>query len=682
MSIQNIMNFPKTKKEEISDEMFGIKVNDPYRWLEDASDPEVREWIDTQNKYTDNALRNETFEAFSDELVKNFKVTTFSNPIPRKGKYFYSERLPDEDHGVLYMKVGIEGAPVKLIDTNGMNSDNTISLDYWRISRTGKYIAYGLSQGGDEMPTLYVKDTDTNKNLDDKILRCRNAQATWLPDDSGFFYCRHPMPGTVPKNEEHLHTKVYFHKLGDDPKSDELIFGKDRPKDDMINLSISMDGKYLAIGASQKWTENDIYIYDRETKKTTPFVVGVHAQFSGFFLNDSVIIRTNYKANNYLVLSMPIESMFIPIDEWKEIIPESEYLLESLSPTKDRILAEYLVNACAKVEIFNHDGQKQGEIPLPPYSTLSEISANREESEFFYGVTSFTIPRITYQYIPDESRFVEYRKMDNPISPDDYVVKQEWYTSKDSTRVPMFLFHRKDIVLDTAHATILYGYGGFGNVINPCFKRGFVPWLEHGGILAVANIRGGGEFGDDWHKGGIKENKQNSFDDFISAGEFLIKQGYTDSKHLGILGGSNGGLLVSVVAIQRPDLFKAVCSQVPLTDMVRFPMFGMAMRWIHEYGNPENEEDLKNIMKWSPYHNVKDKKEYPAFLFTTAEKDSRVDPLHSRKMTAILQAVNKKNDILLYTEKEAGHGSGKPVKKMVESQALILSFFAEKISLL
>ncbi|MBI5151722.1 MAG: S9 family peptidase [Candidatus Pacebacteria bacterium] len=675
------MNFPKTKKEEISDEMFGINVADSYRWLENADSHYVKEWIEAQNKHTDNALRNEIFEVFTDELVKNFKVTTFSNPVPRRGKYFYSERHPDEDHGVLYMKVGIDGAPVKLVDPNGMNSDNTISLDYWRISRTGKYIAYGLSQGGDEMSTLYIKDTDTNKNLADKILQCRNAQATWLPDDSGFFYCRYPEPGTVPKNEEHLHTKVYFHKLGDDPKRDDLIFGKDRPKDDMLVLSLSLDGRYLAISAAQKWTENDIYIYNHETKKTMPFVVGVHAQFSGFFLKDRVIIRTNYKANNYRVLSMPIESMFTPIDEWKEIIPESEYLLESLSPTRDRILAEYLANTCAKVEIFDHDGQHHGEIPLPPYSTLSGISTNREEDEFFYGVTSFTVPKIIYRYIPEENKFVEYRKMDNPINPDDYAVKQEWYTSKDSTRVPMFIFHRKDIAPNTAHATILYGYGGFGHIESPSFKRGFVPWLEHGGIFAVVNIRGGGEFGDDWHKGGIKENKQNSFDDFISAGEFLIKQRYTDSKHLGILGGSNGGLLVSAVAIQRSDLFKAVCSRVPLTDMVRFPMFGMAMRWIHEYGNPKNEEDLKNIVKWSPYHNVKDEKEYPAFLFTTAEKDSRVDPLHSRKMTAMLQSVNKENDVLLFTEKEAGHGSGKPIKKIVEPQALILTFFANKLGL-
>lgn len=675
------MNFPKTKKEEIVDDIFGIKVADPYRWLEDANSLEVKEWIDAQNTHTDKSLRNKTLETFSDELVKNFKVTTFSNPIPIKGKYFYYERQPDEDQDAFYMKVGIDGVPVKLVDPNGMNSSNTISLDYCFISRTGKYLAYGLSQGGDEMPTIHIRDINSGEDLEEKIPRCKTACVRWLPDDSGFFYKRNPAEGNVPKNEEHLHSKVYFHRLGDDPKSDELIFGKDRPKDDMIELSSSLDGRYLAVSVSQKWTENDVYIYDGETKKTTPFIVGVPAQFYGLFLKDKVIIRTNYKANNYRVLSMPIESMFTPIEEWKEIIPEREYVLESLSQTKDKILAEYLVNACSKVEIFDHEGHLQGEIPLPPYSAIAGVSTNREESEFFYGISSFTLTKTTYRYVPDENKFVEYRKIDNPINSDDYIVKQEWYTSKDGTSIPIFIFHRKDISPNTVHATILYGYGGFGSIESPSFKRGFVPWLERGGIFAVANIRGGGEFGEEWHKGAIKEKKQNSFDDFISAGEYLIEQGYTSAEHLGILGGSNGGLLVSAVATQRPDLFKAVCSRVPLTDMVRFPLFGMALRWVHEYGNPKNEEELKNILKWSPYHNVKDGTEYPTFLFTTAEKDSRVDPLHSRKVTALLQSVSKKNEILLFTEKEAGHGSGKPIKKIVESQALTLAFFAKNLGL-
>jgi prolyl oligopeptidase len=286
-----------------------------------------------------------------------------------------------------------------------------------------------------------------------------------------------------------------------------------------------------------------------------------------------------------------------------------------------------------------------------------------------------------YRFNPDNQQFEIYRTADNPIDPKQYITKQEWCASKDGTKIPMFIVHKKGMLLNGANPAILLGYGGLNISQTPNFDRGLVPWLERGGIYAIANIRGGGEFGEKWHKGGIKENKQNSFDDFIAAGEHLINQKYTDANHLGILGMSNGGLLVSAVAVQRPDLFKAVCARVPLTDMVRFPKFGMAVRWVHEYGNPEVKDDLQRILAWSPYHNVKEGVEYPNMLFTTADKDTRVDPMHARKMTALLQSVNKENEILLFTETEAGHGAGKPVSKIVESQSLVLAFFAEKLNL-
>jgi prolyl oligopeptidase len=373
--------------------------------------------------------------------------------------------------------------------------------------------------------------------------------------------------------------------------------------------------------------------------------------------------------------------MHKPLDEWKEFIPERKFLLETVRITKSKILIEYLVNACSEVVTFDYEGKETGKIPLPPYSTLAGISSRKDEEEFFYGVETFVFPKIVYRYDPSAMDYLEWRRTDNPIQPDDYVVKQEWYVSKDGTKVSMFVFHKKGLTFDESNPTILYGYGGFAKNETPLFMRNWVPWIERGGIFAVANIRGGGEFGEQWHKDGIKENKQNSFDDFIAAGEYLISQKYTNKGHLGILGVSNGGLLVSAVAVERPDLFNAVCARVPLTDMVRFPKFGIAMRWIHEYGNPDIVEDLKNILKWSPYHNVREGIEYPNFLFTTANKDTRVDPLHARKMTARLQEVNKKNEVLLYTEMDAGHGAGKPIVKIVESQALVISFFAGQLDL-
>lgn len=671
----------EANKNNIFDEINGIKVSDPYRWLEDVENAEVQEWINSQNKETDTALRKGLFDEFSSELVKNFKVVNFSNPVPAKGKYFYTERQPDEDQAVLYVRKGLDGEPTIIFDPNGKRDGNAVTIDYWFESRSGKYIAYGISEGGDEMATLYVKDTDTNTELSDKIIHCRYSTVKWLPDDSGFFYTRNARPGTVPKNEEHLHVKVYFHKIGNNPDDDELVFGGDRPKDDMIGITLSPDGKYLGIQASTTWTENEIYVFNTETRTVKPIVTGIPAKFSGTFLNDKVLLDTNYKANNYRVLQSPYEDMYRPVDEWKEFIPEREFVLETLRATKSKVLVEYLVNACSEVHAFDHGGKEMEKIPLPAYSSLAGISARISEEEFFYGVESFVFPKITYRFDPINQGYGEYRKTDNPINPEEYEVKQEWYESKDGTKVPIFIFHKKGIELNFKNPTILYGYGGFGSNQTPSFMRNWVPWIERNGIFAIANIRGGGEFGEKWHKGGIKEHKQNSFDDFIAAGEYLIAQKYTNSEHLGILGGSNGGLLVSAVGVQRPDLFKAVCSRVPLTDMVRFPLFGIAVRWVHEYGNPEVKEDLERILKWSPYHNVKEDVEYPNFFFTTANKDTRVDPLHARKMAARLQEVSKDNQVLVFTEMEAGHGPGKPIAKIVESQALIISFFAEMLGL-
>lgn len=676
------MNFPEAKQENEQTKIFDITINDPYRWLENAENQETKKWVDSQNAYVDSSLRNNIFEAFSLNLVENFRTIEFSTPIPVKRKYFYAERKSDEDQFVIYMKQNIDDpSPIRLVDPNGLTADNTVSVDFWSVSRTGKYIAYGISQGGNEMPTMHIKNTETEEDILDQIPRCKNAQVKWLLDDSGFFYKRNPRAGTVQKNEEHLHSKVYFHKLGDNPEDDILIFGSNRPKDDMLSLSLSRDGRYLAIQVSQNWVQNDVFVYDRDTRKTTPLTTGIPAIFSVFFLENVVLLYTNYKANNYRVLSAPISSFSTPIDQWKELIPEKERILQSITPTQDKILAEYLVDVCSKVILFDHNGQQMEEVPLPEYSSLIGVSARNDEQEFFYSVTSFTFPKITYRYIPEENKFIEYRRVANTINPEDYTVKQEWCRSKDDTKVPLFIIYKKDLRVGEPHPTILYGYGGFGSVEKPSFKKNFIPWLERGGIFAVANIRGGAEFGEEWHQQGIKEKKQNSFVDFIAAAEHLIAQKYTDAGHLGILGGSNGGLLVSAVSIQQPELFKAVCARVPLTDMVRFPLFGMALRWIHEYGNPEIKKDLEKILQWSPYHNVKDNIEYPATFFTTANRDARVDPLHARKMTALLQSINKKNNIFLFTEMEAGHGIGKPVKKMIEGQALVLTFFAQELDL-
>lgn len=675
------MNQPQTRKEVVIDVLHGISIPDPYRWLEDGTRADVQAWTTEQNAYVNGLLRGDTQKTFAQELSTYFRIVTFTNPIPVAGRYFYTERQPDEDQSAVYYKQGLEGEPIVLINPNGQREGNTISVDYWLPSWDGKYLVYGVSQGGDEMATIRIRDVNKNEDLPETISHCRHAAVCWTPDNKGFFYTRNRPPAGVSVGEEHLHAKLYYHVLGTNPEQDVCVFGEGRPKDDMMELSMSRDGRYLAIQVTQNWTENDVYLYDTQNKTLRALITGLSAKFSLEFLPTDVLIHTNYKADRYRVLTVPLETVFTSVDTWREFVPEGEHLLEQMRITKDRVLLGYLVNACYDLVSYDYRGNRLSDVSLPPFSSLSDISASPTEHEFFYGVESFIFPCIDYRYNPVTRTSEEYRVTSNPLQPSNYVVKQEWYTSKDGTRVPMFIFHKSSLKFDGPHPTILYAYGGFAANTTPAFMRGWVPWLERGGVFAVANIRGGAEFGEQWHLNGIKEKKQNGFDDFIAAAEYLMSQNYTDAAHLGILGGSNGGLLVSAVAVQRPELYGAVCSRVPLTDMVRFPQFGMAMRWVHEYGDPQIKEELENILKWSPYHNVKPGITYPPILFTTGTKDTRVDPLHARKMAALFQSVASSNPAFIYTEDEAGHGPGKPVVKQVELQSLILTFFAKHLPL-
>lgn len=663
-------------QDPVTETIHGLHITDNFRWLENGRDPAVQDWVKEQNVATEQALKGDSFNFFSQELTKNFKAVTFSLPHLRNNHYFYTERQPDEDHSVLYVKNPLQGESRVLINPNTLSPAKTTSLDDWCVSKRATFLAYGLSEKGDEMSTIYVLRVATGEKMTDVIPRCRYFRAVWAPDESGFFYTRNPEKGAVPENEENLHTKLYFHKLGDDYRNDELIFGKDRPKDDMIGMTVSVDGRYLSISVASTWTKNDLYLYDTQSKTTVPLAVGLEGKFSLRFLQDRVIVVTNYKAPYSRVLSAPLDNFIKPIERWDELIPEGKSPIVSVSATASKLIVEYLVHVCSQVQIYNYEGVFQGELGVPPLSTLVGVATHREEEEFFYGVTSFTFPQRVYHFDPGKNAYNLYREIKNPINPEEYAVAQEWCVSKDGTKVPFFIFHKKGVVKNGGNPTLLYGYGGFSHSETPGFVRNWVPWIEQGGICVVANIRGGGEFGKEWHAAGVKERKQNSFDDFIAVAEHVISEKYTSPKHLAILGGSNGGLLVAAVMVQRPELFAAVCSRVPLTDMVRFSQFGMAVRWTHEYGDPQNADDLKRILTWSPYHNVREGVTYPPILFTTGENDSRVDPLHARKIVALLQSFGNENTFL-FVELDAGHGMGKPIYKIIESQALMLTFFAK-----
>lgn len=677
------MNTFYTKREELVEDIMGIRVSDPYRWLEDEDSTEVKEWTDAQNEYAEENLRGDTFSIFHRELMANLPETFFLIPTIHNGRYFYRERKACEQQYTLFVKDGIDGEPILLLDPNMLGQDSMVTIANWEDSESGRYITYELSEKGTEIGTVYVKDVDTGEVLPERLERCSHSSIAWLPDDSGFFYMRHPYADDVPANEKRLHQKVYFHVLGTRQKDDVIIFGEGRPKDDMIyGLKVSPDGKHLVIHVAQIWSKNNIYAYDILKKTITTLVDGVSAKFSLYFSDTKVFLLTNYKADRYRVLSAPIETWAgTSLDEWVEIIAEDRHTLDSIAISKSKLLAHYLVNACSEVRVYNHEGKEKELLPLPPFSNMRSVQARFDEEEFFYVVVSFTAPFVVYRYNPVPRKYEVYRVAKNPLLPEDYEVSQEWCISNDGTRVPFFMVYKKGLVRDSKNPLVLWGYGAHGTSVRPSFREDFIPWIERGGIFAVANIRGGGEFGKLWQEAGSGLDKQNSFDDFIAVAEHLIAQKYTDTQHLGICGGSMGGVLVSAVSVQRPGLFKAVCAEVGITDIVRFPLFGIAVRWTGELGDPRDEKGLRVILKWSPYHNVKEGTEYPAYLFITGENDARVNPLHSRKMAAMLQWANKSNQVFLFTEKDAGHGGGKPTAKIVEGSARILSFFAKELGL-
>jgi prolyl oligopeptidase len=502
------MNYPRTKKKTVKETIFGHEIEDPYRWLENGNSKITQAWIKEQNKYTKNLLGQKSNpKQFRKKLLPYYKVTDFSAPCPVKGKYFYMERKPNENQFALYVKNGINGKPKVLVNPNKLCKDGTASLDYWVVSKEGNYLAYGISKGGTEVSTLSVIAVKSGKQLPEKIPYARYSNPRWLGDESGFFYTKYPKPGTVPKGDEHYYERIYFHRLGENPDSDQLIFVKDRPKEEMHGKVISQDDRYLIIDAALDWNKNDVFIYDRTTKTTKSLIEGYDAKFIPSTTKNKLYLLTNYKANNFRVLVADLNNLPKSVDDWGELITESKYVLNFITFTENKILVAYLKDAYSIVKIFNYKGKHLKDLPLPPFSTIAGIGSRRDEKEFFYGFTNFLTDYIVYRYIPQKDRFIVYRK--NTVLPKkDYVVKQDWYSSSDGTKIPIYIFHKKGLKYDGTNPTILYGYGGFSISITPSLPFNWMPLINRGAIFAIANIRGGGEYGEKWHRAGIL-NKKN-----------------------------------------------------------------------------------------------------------------------------------------------------------------------------
>jgi prolyl oligopeptidase len=663
---------PWAEPRPVQEDFHGTKIVDKYRWLEDGNNPDTQKWVAEEMAYTRGVLDPlPGRDAIHKRLTELLSIGSIGVPQIGGKYYFYTRREGMQNQPVLYVREGVDGKDRVLLDANQLATDGTIALDWYQPSEHGKYLAYGTSPSGSEMSTLHILETKTGSALPDTIERTRAASIAWSLDNSGFYYTRYPRKGDVAEGQEVYNRHVFYHVLGDDPAKDEPIFGEGRDAEDWPSVSLDNDGRMLLITVSQGWTKTELFLMD--LKKGTPptrITTGKNFLYSGSVYNGRLYIVTNEDAPRFRMFVA--EAGNYERDDWKEIIPQTGGVLKDAAVWGGKIFAQYEQNASSQLSVFDIEGTKLKDLALPAIGTVFGSSGKWNHDEMFYGFQSFTFAPSIYRYDLKSGSTTLWAKVDAPsIDPAGYQVAQEWYQSKDGTRVPMFVVHKKGLKKDGRNPTLLAGYGGFNISLTPAFNRAAYLWMEHGGIYAVANLRGGAEFGEDWHRAGMLEKKQNVFDDMIAGAEHLIAEKYTDKDHLAIQGGSNGGLLMGAMITQRPDLFRAVMCQVPLLDMLRYQNFQIAKLWIPEYGTADNPEQFKWLYAYSPYHHVKAGMEYPAVLFMTADTDTRVDPMHAKKMAALMQssASNGKSrtrPILLRIESKAGHGAGKPVAKQIE----------------
>jgi len=689
---------PKAKFETVIDNYHGQQITDPYRWLEDSSAPETQQFIAAQNAYTRSVLENVPRR---DELRHRVErlLTIGRVASPRIGgkNYFYERRDGRQNQAVVYVRQGRQGEDHPLIDVNALAPDGTIALDWWYPSEDGKYVAFGTSPNGSELSTLQVIETATGKLLAAKIQRTRAASVAWLPDSSGFYYTRYPWFGDVPAGEEMYNRRVFFHQINSAGNvhgaQDPLIFpadGMELAPQHWPNVSISKDGRWLLVEVNEGWTKTELYLKDLSPMapdavrgRFQRITTGKDFLYHGEILDGQLYITTNEDAPRLRVFKAACAAP--ERSNWKEIIPESDAVIEGRAAIIARKLFVHSIkNASSQLSLFDLDGRLEANVAMPALGSIFDLGGNWNSDSGFFGFVSYAIPPTVFE-VSLNGQTTEWARVESGIDAARYQVEQLWFNSKDGTRVPMFVVSKKGLVKNGRNPTLLSGYGGFNAGRTPVFNRNaMLLLLDQGGVYVDVQLRGGNEFGEDWHRSGMLEKKQNVFDDFIAAAEHLIAEKYTDAAHLAIQGGSNGGLLVGAALTQRPDLFRAVVCQVPLLDMLRYQNFQIAKLWIPEYGSSDNPEQFKYLYAYSPYHHVKAGTQYPAVLFMTAESDTRVDPMHAVKMAALLQAEaanGPEQPILLRVDAKAGHGVGKPIMKLVEDAVDVWSFLFWQLGL-
>jgi prolyl oligopeptidase len=670
-------DYPRTTKVDTADVYFGKTISDPYRWLENSTLPETGEWINAQNKVTFDYLNRIPFrDSLKAQLTELWNYERYGTPWKKAGKYYFLKNNGLQNQSVLYVMDSLGAEPRVILDPNLFSQDGTVALSDFKPSKDGRYLAYALSKGGSDWNEIFVKDLSSNEDLADHLEWIKFSSISWYK--KGFYYSRYPKPAEnqqlTSRNQNH---RIYYHTLGKPQEKDILVFEDREHPDRSFSADVTTDERFLIVYESESTYGNKVHIKNLEGKGKDFIRLNNSFDYEMAVVdnidNDLYLLTNEGAPRNKLVRLKYdfVSNKLQPVN----LIPEEDNVLEQVELAGDRILAKYLVDAHSVIKIMDRQGKFLHELKLPEYVNVSSMNGESDDNELFYSLTSYTIPATVYRYdVKNDSSSVLFKPAVD-FNPDDYITRLEFCTSKDGTKIPLYIVQRKDVKMNGKNPTWLYGYGGFNISLLPRFSPARLVWLENGGIFVNANLRGGGEYGEEWHKAGIKLKKQNVFDDFIAAAEYLIRNKYTKPGRLAIEGGSNGGLLIGAVINQRPDLFGVAFPAVGVMDMLRYNKFTIGWAWESDYGSVNDSAEFKCLLAYSPLHNIQENLHYPAVLVTTADHDDRVVPAHSFKYIATLQEKYKgPNPVMIRIQTKAGHGAGKPTQFLIEEQADIGSF--------
>ncbi|MBU6228108.1 MAG: prolyl oligopeptidase family serine peptidase [Cyanobacteria bacterium REEB459] len=678
--------YPPSPRQSHVDVYHGMEVADPYRWLEDSVSEATRQWIRAQNQVTFAYLESLPWRSpIRQRLTQLWNYERYGIPFRQGDRYFYFKNDGLQNQSVLYTLASLEAEPRVLLDPNTLSPDGTVALSGLAVSEDGAWLAYGLSTAGSDWVEWHVRDIDTGGDTGDELRWVKFSSVAWTHDHQGFFYSRYdePDPG-APAEMVNYYQKLYYHRLGTPQSADQLVYERPDQKEWGFEGTVTEDGRYLVISVWRGTDPHNLVFYQDLSQADSP-VIELISQFEANYSlvgNDGYRFwfRSDRNAPRGRLIAIHLHQP--QPEDWREIIPEGQDTLQSVSLLNHQFVANYLQDAYTALRVYSLEGELVRSVALPSIGSAAGFEGKPQDRETFYSFTSFTTPSTIYHYDLVTGESTPYRQPQVAFNPEDYTTTQVFYPSRDGTAIPLFITHRRDLDLSRPHPTLLYGYGGFNVSLTPSFSVSNLVWMEMGGIYAVANLRGGGEYGEAWHQAGTRRQKQTVFDDFIAAAEWLVAEGYTQPQKLAIMGGSNGGLLVGACMTQRPDLFRAALPAVGVMDMLRFNQFTIGWAWESDYGSPQNPEDFVALYAYSPLHNLRSETAYPATLITTADHDDRVVPAHSFKFAAALQAAHQGDaPVLIRIETEAGHGAGKPTSKLIEEAVDRWAFLVEQLSM-